>query len=75
MDPLDYDLVTVPGGTDLGVLADYLGITRKSLKDLNAEVFLGYIPRQVDKHFIRVPKGAAGLVVSYIQQNRKVALE
>lgn len=76
MDPLEYDVVTVPGGTDLGPLADHLGVTRKSLKDLNAEVYLGYIPRQVEKHFIRVPKGAATLVSSYVHQlNRKVALE
>lgn len=76
MDPLEYDVVTVPGGTDLGSLADHLGITHKALKDLNAEVFLGYIPRQVGKHFIRVPKGAATLVSSYVHLlNQKVALE
>ncbi|MBV2168848.1 MAG: lytic transglycosylase domain-containing protein [Bdellovibrio sp.] len=76
MDPLDYDIVLVPGGTDLSPLADHLGVTRKSLKDLNAELYLGYIPRQVDKHFIRVPKGAGQIVSSFIhQQNRKVALE
>lgn len=76
MDPLEYDIVTVPGGTDLGPLADHLGVTRKSLKDLNAEVYLGYIPRQVEKHFIRVPKGAAHLVTSYVYRlNQKVALE
>ncbi len=76
MDPLDYDVVLVPGGTDLSPLADHLGVTRKSLKDLNAELYLGYIPRQVDKHFIRVPKGAGQIVSSFIHQlNRKVALE
>lgn len=76
MDPLEYEIVNVPGGTDLGPLADHLGVTRKALKDLNAEVYLGYIPRQVEKHFIRVPKGAATLVSSYVyQMNRKVALE
>ncbi len=75
MDPLDYDVVMAPGGTDLDVLADHLGVTRKSLKDLNAELFLGYIPRQVDRHFIRVPKGSGTLVASYLNQPRKVALE
>ncbi|MEK2644167.1 lytic transglycosylase domain-containing protein [Bdellovibrio sp. BCCA] len=76
MDPLEYEVVVVPGGTDLGPLADHLGVTRKSLKDLNAELYLGYIPRQVEKHFIRVPKGAGRLVSSYVYQNhRKVALE
>lgn len=76
MDPLTYDIVVVPGGTDLANLADHLGVTRKSLKDLNAELYLGYIPRQVEQHFIRIPKGAGQAVSSYIYQNtRKVALE
>ncbi|UXR64930.1 lytic transglycosylase domain-containing protein [Bdellovibrio bacteriovorus] len=76
MDPLEYDVVLVPGGTDLEPLADHLGVTRKSLKDLNAELYLGYIPRQVQKHFIRVPKGAGRMVSTYVYHNtRKVALE
>jgi membrane-bound lytic murein transglycosylase D len=65
MDPLDYEVVSVAGGTDLDAVADRLGVTRKSLKDLNAELVLGYIPRQVSHHYIRVPKGAAGLVTEY----------
>lgn len=76
MEPLSYEVVVVPGGTDLGPLADHLGVTRKSLKDLNAELYLGYIPRQVEKHFIRVPKGAGKIVTSYLtQQTRRLALE
>lgn len=76
MDPLEYEVVLVPGGTDLGPLADLLGVTRKSLKDLNAELYLGYIPRQVNRHFIRVPKGAGRIVSTYVHQmTRKVTLE
>jgi membrane-bound lytic murein transglycosylase D len=65
MDPLDYEVVSVAGGTELDAIADHLGVTRKSLKDLNAELVLGYIPRQVSHHYIRVPKGAAGMVADY----------
>lgn len=65
MDPLDYEVVSVAGGTDLDSIADHLGVTRKALKDLNAELVLGYIPRQVERHFIRVPKGAARMVAQY----------
>ncbi len=36
-DPLEYDYVSVPGGTDLESLADALGVTRKSLRELNSE--------------------------------------
>lgn len=76
MDPLEYEIVLVPGGVDLGSLADHLGVTRKSLKDLNAELYLGYIPRHIDKHFIRVPKGAGRIVSSYVHQlNQKVTME
>lgn len=70
-DPLEYDLVVLPGGTDLNQLADYLGITRKSLKDLNAEIVLGYIPNQIPKHSLRVPKGSFALVGEFIEKNRK----
>lgn len=68
MDVLDYEVVPVPGGTDLDSVADHLGVTRKSLKDLNAELLLGYIPRQIDKHYIRVPKGASTLVSKYVNR-------
>lgn len=76
MDPLDYETVSVPGGTDLDIIADHLGITRKALKDLNAEILLGYIPRQVDNHFIRVPKGSGNMVATYVyRQSPRLARE
>jgi membrane-bound lytic murein transglycosylase D len=59
----------------LGPLADHLGITRKSLKDLNAELYLGYIPRQIENHFVRVPKGAAKLASNFVHDHTKAALE
>ncbi|MGE5086667.1 MAG: lytic transglycosylase domain-containing protein [Bacillota bacterium] len=71
MDPLEYEVVLVPGGTDLDHLADHLGVTRKSLKDLNAELYLGYIPRQVTKHYIRVPKAAGNIVSNFVYQQRQ----
>ncbi len=69
--PLDYEVVSVPGGTDLDGVADHLGVTRKSLKDLNAEILLGYIPRQIDRYFIRVPKGASTMVSAYTGKSRE----
>ena len=66
---LDYDLVSAPGGTDLKELADRLGITVKSLKDLNAELILGYIPNQVASHSIRVPKGSSSMVSQYLSRS------
>lgn len=60
--PLDYDLVYAPGGTDLKLLAEKIGVTPKSLFDLNAELNHGYVPSQVDQHPIRVPKGSMTVV-------------
>lgn len=56
-EPLTIETIRAPGGTDLEKLADHIGITRKAIKDLNAELLLGYIPKQVDGHYIRVPRG------------------
>ncbi len=57
-EPLQYDVLQAPGGTDLDRLADKIGVTRKSLRDLNAELLLGYIPKSIASHPIRVPRGA-----------------
>lgn len=65
MRPLDYEVVMVRRGTDLDQLADHLGVTRKSLKDLNAELLTGYIPNQVPQFPIRVPRGAMSLVAEF----------
>ena len=65
---LDYDLVSAPGGTDLKDLADQIGVTSKSLKDLNAELILGYVPSQVHKFLIRVPKGSVAVVSDYLKK-------
>jgi membrane-bound lytic murein transglycosylase D len=74
LDVLSYDLVNVPGGTDLDKLADHIGVTRKSLRDLNAEILVGFIPKQVERHQIRVPLGSSKMVSDYIQQSlQKVA--
>lgn len=66
---LEYDVVAVPGGTDLDSIADHIKVTRKYLKDLNSELLLGYIPKQVSRHYIRVPKGSVDSVVSLISKN------
>ncbi len=76
LSPLDYELVKAPGGTDLEQLADHLGVTRRALKELNAELIRGYIPRYVETHTIRVPRGSVSAVLKYFElQNRKIAME
>lgn len=65
-EPLQYDVIAAPGGTDIDKLADKIGVTRKSLRDLNAELLLGYIPKAVTHHHIRVPKGSGRIVSSLL---------
>ena len=65
---LDYDLVMAPGGTDLKSLASQLGVTQKSLLDLNAELITGYVPSQINHHAIRVPKGSVAVVSEFFRR-------
>lgn len=69
-EPLKYDYVSVPGGTDLNTLAEILGVTKKSIKELNSELIIGYIPKQVSAHTIRVPAGAGKIIAEFISQNK-----
>lgn len=61
-EPLQYDVIAAPGGTDIDRLADKIGVTRKSLRDLNSELLLGYVPKAITHHYIRVPKGSGRIV-------------
>lgn len=74
--PLQYEMVLAPSGTDLENLANHLNITKQAMKDLNAELVLGYIPKQVSGHYIRIPKGSLSVVKQYFRdQNKKYALD
>lgn len=69
--PISYEVHMVNGGTDLNILADRIGVTRKSLRDLNAELLLGYVPNQIDQHPIRLPHGAS----KFLGHNRHIDLQ
>lgn len=74
--PLQYEVIWAPAGTDLEQLADYLSITRKAMKDMNAELLLGYIPRQITGHHIRIPLGSLSIAKQFFHdQNKKIALD
>lgn len=66
-DTYEYDVVMAPGGTDLKELADDLGVTEKSLKDMNAELIRGYVPSTVDRFPIRVPRGSVTAVAEFFK--------
>lgn len=74
--PLQYEITWAPAGTDLDMLADHLSITRKAMKEMNAEILLGYIPKQVVGHHIRIPLGSLNLTREFFRdQNKKFALD
>ncbi len=66
LDPLDFEILQAPGGLDLNALADHIGVTHKSLRDLNAELIQGFIPEKIDHHPIHVPRGSMALVKDYM---------
>lgn len=71
LEPFRYQLVLVPGGTEIDQIADYIGVTRKSLRDLNTELKLGIIPKEIASHTIRVPVGAYKLTKKFVEENSK----
>ena len=74
--PLQYETVWAPSGSDMDQLADHLGITRKAMKDLNAELVLGYVPKEVSGHHIRIPLGSLKTSRQFFSDhNKKLALD
>lgn len=64
--PYAYDSLEVPGGTDLINLANHLGVSERSLTELNPELLKAFVPREVKTHRIRIPKGSKIAVSQYV---------
>lgn len=64
--PYAFDTLEVPGGTDLINLANHLGVSERSLTELNPELLQAFIPREVKTHRIRIPKGSKIAVSQYV---------
>lgn len=74
--PLQYEMVFAPPGTDVDLLADHLSVTRKSMRELNAELFLGYIPKTAMGHYVHIPLGSLSVAREFFRdQNKKFALD
>lgn len=65
--PYTFETVHVPGGTDLLNLASYLGVSDRTMTELNPELIRGFIPREVKSHRIRIPKGAKTAVSEFVR--------
>jgi membrane-bound lytic murein transglycosylase D len=68
--PLEFDKISVPGGTHLHDIANVVGITYRAIEELNAELLLKRVPTFVAKYPIRIPKGASRLVSQYLEKER-----
>lgn len=66
--PFAFESYNAPGGTDLINLANHLGVSERSLTELNPELLKGFIPREVKSHRIRIPKGSRSAVAMYLNQ-------
>lgn len=73
--PIQTENIFAPAGADLDLLADHLGVTRKSLRDINPELTLGYIPRTISGRVIQIPFGATLLSKNYFAKNGKISLD
>lgn len=70
--PFAFESYNAPGGTDLINLANHLGVSERSLTELNPELLKGFIPRDVKSHRIRIPKGSRTAVAMYLNQSETV---
>ena len=66
--PHRYDFFDVPGGTDLVNLASFLGVDKNKLSVLNPELTHSFVPKFVDKHRIRVPRGHRARVSKFLKR-------
>lgn len=65
--PLEYDHFRVPGGTSLKTIAKQLGISHKTMKNLNPELIKGFVPQSVSGHLIRIPKNKISRISAYMR--------
>jgi len=73
--PFKFELMSVPGGTDLTNLAKHIGVTSTYLLSLNPDLLKGMIPREIESHEIKVPLGSRKMVREYsqiVQKFRKI---
>ena len=66
--PLDYEIVEVPGGTDLRVVALAAGVDYSTIKTLNAELRRAKTPPYMASYPVKVPFGTAEMVEKYLSR-------
>ncbi|MBM9538009.1 LysM peptidoglycan-binding domain-containing protein [Desulfobulbus alkaliphilus] len=66
--PVQYDLINVPGGTDLEAVAVSASTTVKLLRTLNNELNRNQTPPRLDQYTLRIPAGSRNLVAANLEK-------
>lgn len=72
--PLPVEQVEVPGGTDLGDVAEAIGVTKEEMQALNPHLIRGVTPPGDDVYPVHVPEGRAAAVAANLDRLRAAAL-
>jgi membrane-bound lytic murein transglycosylase D len=71
--PLEFDKVTVPGGTDLRALGVLIGVPYESLREWNPELRRFCTPPNQESYEIRLPKGYGKIAEEQMEEIRSEA--
>ena len=69
-DPLEFDKVAVPGGTDLQELGRIIGVPYESLREWNPELRRCCTPPNRESYEIRLPKGYGAIALDQMEEIR-----
>lgn len=72
--PLPVEQVEVPGGTDLGDIAEAVGLTEEEMKALNPHLVRATTPPSDNTYPINVPQGRAPVVAANLDRLRGAAI-
>lgn len=72
-DPLAFDKVVIPGGTDLAVLGGIIGVPVESLREWNPELRRFCTPPNTETYEIRLPEGFGLIAAERLDEIRSEA--
>ncbi len=72
-EPIAFDKMIIPGGTDLGAMERVVGLPEETLKEYNPELRRFCTPPTQAAYEIRIPKGFAPIVAERMDQIRSEA--
>ena len=69
-EPLAFDKVVIPGGTDLAVMGGIIGVPEESLREWNPELKRFCTPPDTDTYEIRLPEGFGPVAAERLDEIR-----